>query len=120
MTVTYKTGPYTTVPYETVLYETKCLYASGVSTISRLLKILGLSCRILSVLKVFFARETRNFKERISSSHSIADDAKSHYEIVPYETRITLIPGRQPRVRVPFPKIFPHFSFMYIQVLTIC
>ena len=43
----------------------------GVATISRLLKIIGLFCRISSLLQVSSAKETYNFKEPISRSHPI-------------------------------------------------
>jgi len=44
-----------------------------VATISRLLKILGLFCRILFLSKVSFAKETYTYKEPASGSHPIAD-----------------------------------------------
>jgi len=43
----------------------------GVATISRLLKIIGLFCRILSLFKGSFAKETYNFKEPTNRSHPI-------------------------------------------------
>jgi len=43
----------------------------GVATISRLLKIIGLFCRISSLLYGSFAKETYNFKEPTSRSHPI-------------------------------------------------
>ena len=43
----------------------------GVSTISRLLKITGLFCRISSLFKGSFANETYNFKEPTNRSHPI-------------------------------------------------
>ena len=43
----------------------------GVATISRLLKIIGLFCRISSLLQGSFAEETYNFKEPIHHSHPI-------------------------------------------------
>jgi len=42
-----------------------------VATISRLLKIVGLFCRIQSLLQGSFAKETYNFKEPTSRSHPI-------------------------------------------------
>jgi len=42
-----------------------------VATISRLLKITGLFCRISSLLQGSFAKETYNFKEHTSRSHPI-------------------------------------------------
>ena len=41
----------------------------GVATISRLLKIIGLFCRISSLWYVSFAKETYNFKELTNRSH---------------------------------------------------
>jgi len=46
------------------------LYA--VPTISRLLEIIGLFCRIQSLLWGSFAKETYNFKESANRSHPIA------------------------------------------------
>jgi len=43
----------------------------GVATISRLLKIIGLFCRISSLLYGSFSKETYNFKEPTSRSHPI-------------------------------------------------
>ena len=43
----------------------------GVATICRLLKIIGLSCRIWSLLQGSFAKETYNFKETTNRSHPI-------------------------------------------------
>jgi len=44
----------------------------GVPTISRLLKIIGLFCRISSLLWVSFAKETYNLKEPTNRSHPIS------------------------------------------------
>ena len=46
----------------------------GVATISRLLKIIGLFCRIQSLLWGSFAKETYNLKEPTNRSHSIAPE----------------------------------------------
>jgi len=43
----------------------------GVATISRLLKIIGLFCRIQSLLQGSFAKETYDFKEPTNRSHPI-------------------------------------------------
>ena len=43
----------------------------GVATISRLLEIIGLFCRISSLLYSSFAKETYNFEEPTNRSHSI-------------------------------------------------
>ena len=48
-----------------------CVCGYGVATISRLLKIIGLFCRISSVLKVSFAKETYNLEEPTSRSHPV-------------------------------------------------
>ena len=52
--------------------------AYGVATISRLLKMIGLFCRILSLLWVSFAKETYHFKEPTNRSHPICDPAAGH------------------------------------------
>jgi len=44
----------------------------GVATISRVLKIIGLFCRISSLLQGSFATETCNFKEPTNRSHPIS------------------------------------------------
>jgi len=41
-------------------------------SISRLLQIIGLFCRILSLLKGSFTKETYDFKEPTNRSHPIA------------------------------------------------
>jgi len=46
----------------------------GEPTISRLLKIIGLFCRISSVLYSSFAKETYQFKEPTNGSHHISLD----------------------------------------------
>jgi len=46
-------------------------HSYGVTTICRLLKIIGLFCRISSLLQGTFAKETYNFKEPTSRSHPI-------------------------------------------------
>jgi len=53
-------------------YTCKHLCGYGVATISRLLKIVGLFCRISSLLYGSFAKETYNFKEPTNRSHPIA------------------------------------------------
>jgi len=55
-------------------------YYYGVATISRLLKMIGLFCRILSLLWVSFAKETYHFKEPTNRSHPILKYVK--YECV--------------------------------------
>jgi len=45
--------------------------ANGVATISRLLKIVGLFCRIQSLLQGSFAKQIYNFKEPTNGSHPI-------------------------------------------------
>ena len=54
---------------------TQILY--GVATISRLLQIIGLFCRISSLLLGSFAKENYNFKEPTNRSHPIATRATS-------------------------------------------
>ena len=48
-----------------------CLAHYEVATISRLLKIIGLFCRISSLLQGSFAKETYNFKASTNRSHRI-------------------------------------------------
>ena len=43
----------------------------GVATMSRLLQIIGLFCRMSSLLKGFLAKETYDFKEPTNRSHPI-------------------------------------------------
>jgi len=53
-----------------------------VATISRLLKIIGLYCRILSLLLGSFAKETYNFKEPTNCSHPISSNIRYTFLIV--------------------------------------
>ena len=48
-----------------------CMY--GEASISRLLTIIGLFCRISSLLQGSFAKETHNFKELTNRSHPITN-----------------------------------------------
>ena len=48
------------------------IHLYGVATISRLLQIVGLFCRVSSLLKGFFAKETYNLKESTNRSNPIA------------------------------------------------
>ena len=50
-----------------------CRLLYGVATIGRLLQIIGLFCRILSLLEGSFAKETYNFQEPTNRSHHIVD-----------------------------------------------
>jgi len=55
----------------------------GVATISRLLNMIGLFCRISSLLEVSFAKETYTFKEPTSRSHPIIIHVSTYmYEYV--------------------------------------
>ena len=47
------------------------IHVYGVATISRLLKMIGLFCRISSLLYCSFATETYDFKEPTNRSHPI-------------------------------------------------
>ena len=59
--------------YYTYLYTCACMHISyGVATSSRLLKIIGLFCRISSLLMGSFAEEIYNFKEPTNRSHPIS------------------------------------------------
>jgi len=51
--------------------ECEAQFSYGVASSSRLLKIIGLFCRILSLLVGSFAKETNNFKEHTTRSHPI-------------------------------------------------
>ena len=53
-------------------YAYTYIFTYGVATISRLLKMIGLFCTILSLLWVSFAKETYHFKEPTSGSHPIS------------------------------------------------
>jgi len=55
-----------------------------VATISRLLKTIGLVCRILSFIGLSFAKETCNFKEPTNRSHPIVASLRDE----PYHTQI--------------------------------
>jgi len=58
----------------------------GVATISRLLQIRGLFCRISSLLYGSFAKETYNFKEPMNRSHPIPRQTVSmHCACLPLE-----------------------------------
>jgi len=48
----------------------------GVVTICRLLKIIGLFCRISSLLEGSFTKETYNFKEPTNRSQPIVSDVE--------------------------------------------
>ena len=52
-------------------YDVYCIQEYRVATISRLLKITGLFCRIPSLLYGSFAKETYNSKEPTNRSHPI-------------------------------------------------
>jgi len=56
-----------------------------VATISRLLKIIGLFCRISSLLQGSFAKETYNFKEPTHRSHPIVT---VHNSVIFYECNL--------------------------------
>jgi len=55
----------------------RCNNRYGVATISRLLKIISLLCRISSLLNGSVAKETNNFKEPTNRSHPIAQCVSS-------------------------------------------
>jgi len=59
-------------------YTCKWTCTYGVATISRLLKIIGLFCRISSLLQDSFAKETYQFEEPTDRSHPI-------WTYIPYE-----------------------------------
>ena len=55
-----------------VCHECVAHTSYGVAAVSRLLKIIGLFCRISSFLWGSFAKETHNFKEPANCSHPIS------------------------------------------------
>ena len=55
-----------------IMYICICIYVYGVATMSRLLKITGLFCRISSLLQGSFAKETYNFKEPANCRRAVA------------------------------------------------
>ena len=63
----------TTMYEHHTLWDQRYLWLAryGVATISRLLKIIGLFCRISSLLEGSFAKETYNFKEHTNRSHPV-------------------------------------------------
>jgi len=58
-------------PYDTFFLSDTFNVQYGVATSSRLLQIIGLFCRILSLLLGSFAKETYNFREPTNCSHPI-------------------------------------------------
>ena len=54
-----------------ILHKLRLHKVYGVAPISRLLKIIGLFCRIQSLLQGSFAKETYDFKEPTIRSHPI-------------------------------------------------
>ena len=58
-----------TLPPEAIPYSRT--YDYGVATMNRLSKIIGLFCRISSLLKGSFAKEIYNFQEPTNRSHVI-------------------------------------------------
>ena len=68
----------------------------GVATISRLLKIIGLFCRISSLLQGSFAKKTLTFEEPTNRSHPIrgsqvtyANESVSHVTHIHDDLHIT-------------------------------
>ena len=66
---------------DTTHFNMWLMYAYGVATISRLHKIVGLFCRILSLLQGCFAKETCVFKEPTNRSHPIYVSCESYIQI---------------------------------------
>ena len=62
------------------VFLTKCTY--GVATRSRLLEIIGLFCRISSLLQGSFAKETLDFKEPTNRSNPIVKTASRVQQII--------------------------------------
>jgi len=63
----------------------RCCY--GVATIGRLLKIIGLFCRISSLLQGSFAQENYDFKEPTNRCHTIFPYAEIYTRILVTHTR---------------------------------
>jgi len=53
----------------------------GVATVSRTDKIIGLFCRILSLLFGSFAKETYNFIDPANQSHPIFEESHTLYRV---------------------------------------
>ena len=68
--------------HPSVRHDSSICEAYGVATISRLLKIIRLFCRIPSLLQGSFAKETYNFKEPTNRSHPIAHSYVRHDSFV--------------------------------------
>ena len=56
---------------ETLIATHETTWEYGVATISRLLKVIGIFCRIMSLLYGSFAKETHNIMELTNRSHPI-------------------------------------------------
>ena len=54
---------------ETYAYISKSMYRYGVTTINRLLKIVGLFCKRALQKRPIFSKETYNFKARTNRTH---------------------------------------------------
>ena len=67
----YEGHIYTCIPTYTHTYTVLILTHYGVATMSRLLKVIGLFCRISSLLQGCFAKETYNFKAPTHRDHPI-------------------------------------------------
>jgi len=88
----------------------------GEPTISRLLKIIGLFCRISSVLYSSFAKETYQFKEPTKRSHPILTTAQEAYKpsnrlhiyiqtspvYIPKEPKEPYIAQKSHRIHLPY------------------
>jgi len=71
-------APCVAIPVYVLFLRSVCLLCQtvlqyGVATISRLLKIIGLFCRISSLLQGSFAKERYNFKEPTNRIHPIPE-----------------------------------------------
>jgi len=67
------------------IHTIKCVKLRyGVATNSRLLEIVGLFCKISSLLQGSFAKETYNFEEPTDRSHPIPSVRKAHTHICQY------------------------------------
>ena len=63
-------------PLHPILRYSGLQLSIGVATVSKIDKIIGLFCRILSLLQGFFAKETYNFIDPTNQSHPISAHAR--------------------------------------------
>ena len=99
--------PIYTAIFHLNIYSPILLHLHGVATISRLLKITGLSCKRALYKRLYSAKETYNFKEPTNRSHPIC----RYRRVAPAKQHLTKYVSKQKkksiaRARVLFP--LPH------------